>query len=115
MGNLDESIYPSWSGLLWQATSILFDAMACYGIFALAFRALRHGSLYRIWSIFAWILPFYIFGEAFWELSSNVGLSAEESLMLLTVGFPIVMLLGIPAVVFNFMLVSRLKALRIPK
>ena len=112
MGNFDEATYPSWSAIIWKASAVFLDAMTCYGIFALAFRSLRHQSLYRIWRFFAWLLPFYVFGQAFWELYGQVGLTAEESMMLLLVGFPIVTLLASPAIVFNFLLVSRLKAMR---
>ena len=37
-------------GLLVLAVCI--DSMTCYGIFALAFRALRHPKLYPVWRVF---------------------------------------------------------------
>jgi len=101
----------------WLEVSILIvigvvDALTCYGIFALAFRSLRHPSLYPIWRVFVWLLPPLTIGEAVWELSQPDEMDTEDTFMLMVIGLPIVLIVSTPAFICNFLLVSRLRLRR---
>ena len=109
--NVEEFLQLTWQKLLWQLTTLSVDVLTCYGIFAMALRAIRHPLIFRVWRVFVWILPIFVFVDTAWELSKPETISGEDSPVILIVSLLAFLVIFAPALACNILLVSRLRSL----
>lgn len=87
--------------ILW----VVFDALVCYGMFALALPAIRIRLFARSWRYIAIAIPVIVYSTAAWDIATDaIELTAIEFAVIGT----LFLLATTPAIVFNFILGQKL-------